>query len=102
MIEPVINALEPLVNAELARARAEYGATFASMHEGFGVLAEEVQEAEEALHMVDVYKDVLLHMIRIGAPVDKIALEVEAYALEAAAELVQVAAMCRKMSDCRG
>lgn len=101
MIEPIVTAMQPLVTAELRRAQAEHGAEFCSPHEGYGVICEEVQEAQEDLNNIRIMMDVMLNLIRYGADVQQIADKIERSALEGAAECIQVAAMCRKMiGDC--
>jgi len=87
-----------LVEAELARAVAKYGKTFASIHEAYAVILEEVEEAGEPFEAVKMMLSLAWNSIKFNHAdyaKDKIKLA-KRYAIEAAAELIQVAAMCEK------
>lgn len=70
------DAISDLVSWEAVQAQRKHGESYASHNEGYGVLAEEVQEASDELG--DALK-------AIGRT-----------AVNAAAEAIQVAAVCRK------
>lgn len=84
---------------EYVRACAAWGDTFVSLHEGYGVIAEEVQEACEEQERVMTTLGDLLHKIRTGNPddVENVCGRIDRYARLMACEAVQVAAMARKM-----
>lgn len=87
-----------LVACEADRARDLHGRTYASHHEGYGVLAEEVQEAEEELSELRDSMQHLLRYIRVSCdPGIRLTLSaIKDSAIRAAAELTQVAAVCQK------
>ena len=93
----VENLIPALVEAELRKAN-ELNPPFHSMHEGYAVLLEEVEETEEALKSVKSYLEMIWHYIRWNKP--EVALqmtkELEARANHLAAEAIQVSAMTRK------
>ena len=66
---------------------------------GYGVLAEEVQEAGDEVDLVDAVMRQLLLAIRDEKPSSIVDLAdyIRDKAVSAAAELVQVAAMCEKL-----
>lgn len=92
--------LVQLAKAELEAANKEHP-LFASPHEGYAVLLEEVEEAEEAL--CEVKKDLKQVWLstRFGhdGSVVYVSRRVNQYALDLAAEAIQVAAMAQKMID---
>ena len=95
----LVCAMDTMADREYARAGAIHGMEFASASEGFGVIAEEVQEAHECMELVGSVMHQLLKAIR--AEDAKAIRDVSAYimesALSCAAEMIQVAAMCKKM-----
>lgn len=86
-----------LVDAELKEANRQ-NPPFHSMHEGYAVLKEEVEETEEALEVVKDYLASMWRNIRRDdTPCVKIAAEyLEHRAIHMAAEAIQVAAMAKK------
>lgn len=84
---------------EYVRACNEWGDVFASLHEGYGVIAEEVQEACDEQERIMTSLGDLLYKIREGSPddVENVCHRIERYARLMACESVQVAAMARKM-----
>ena len=95
----IVHPLNLLVSDELDRASKIHGAVFASPHEGYGVLAEEVQEAGDEADLIDAVMRQLLLAIREEKPSSIVDLAdyIRDKAVSAAAELVQVAAMCEKL-----
>lgn len=98
-MEALTGAVDGVADKEYARAGAIHGMTFASTNEGFGVIAEEVQEAHECMERIGAVMYQLLKAIRLD---DKKAIrELSEYILDAAingaAEIIQVGAMCKKM-----
>ena len=98
-MDSIVHPVNLLVDMEYERAKMMYGGMFANAHEGFGVIAEEVQEAaEEAEKAIDL----LSPMLRAIRADDKVKIVDKAYmirdrAVNAAAEMIQVAAMCEKL-----
>lgn len=102
MMDKLMDDVAKLVGEEKARAYEQYG-RINSIHEGFGVLAEEVQELEESSGGVvktDVMKR-LISIIRIGndAELQNALGKILTSAIESAAEAVQVAAVCCRVLD---
>ena len=95
----LVCAMDTMADREYARAGSIHGMEFKSSSEGFGVIAEEVQEAHECMELVG---SVMRHLLKEIRSEDAEAIkDISAYimesALDGAAELVQVAAMCKKM-----
>ena len=95
----IVHPINLLVSDEYDRAAKLHGAVFASPHEGYGVLAEEVQEAGDEADLIDAVMRQLLLAIREEKPSSIVDLAecIRDKAVSAAAERVQVAAMCEKM-----
>lgn len=101
MIDGVFCDINAAVDRELERARAEYGQRYASIHEAYGVLMEEMHEAQAEIRDLDDYAAALIGVIHRE---DRRALFAELdvmgnRAIQAACELVQVAAVCRKAME---
>lgn len=93
--------VEELSKDELKRANKEFP-MFHSRHEGLGVISEELWEVEEDLELIEIHADTLKVFIfndRDSNYVCEEASKLKTEALRAASELIQVAAMCRKMID---
>lgn len=101
MLDHMMEPLEILAMKECERAKAEHGHRYASEHEGYGVLAEEVQEAAEEMERVRELMGDLLRQVRYGSPMGVVLGEIRRHALQGAAECVQVAAVCDKMGAMR-
>lgn len=94
-MKELIKSIEPLVQEELNRANAKFP-QFASPHEGWAVIKEEVEEAENELENVkweleDAWKRIKDEL----EPIRRIKL-VREFAICLAAEAIQVAAMAQK------
>lgn len=92
----IISKLPALVNEELAAANAVNG-LFHSLHEGYAVLREEVEEASEALNAVKESLDMIWLGCRNNNPRWVALTEAERDALHLAGEAIQAAAMARKL-----
>lgn len=97
MIEPIMKELGPLVVSELYRANQNHP-PFHSSHEGMAVIEEEVEEAKESMECIEycirTLKSDVFHDRFDEAEAD--VKTMRRHALYAAAELIQVAAMCDK------
>lgn len=103
-MERLLKPISALAFIEAEAAKETHGATYASHHEAYGVLAEEAQEAFDELNTVKRNMDYLLRYIHAD-DVEGIRLAVDAIkakAIFAAAESVQVAAVCQKWLDMMG
>lgn len=95
----IVHPLNLLVSDELDRASKIHGAVFASPHEGYGVIAEELQEAVTEIERAQAVMYQFLkaiHEENAKATID-MADCIRDMAVNAAAESIQVAAMCQKM-----
>lgn len=99
MIRPeLIRDIKSLSREELQHANSIFP-LFHSAHEGYGVLKEEIEEAEEEIQEVRENFGILWDTIREnGLGFESIA-EIEDHAIKAAAECIQVAAMCKKYRE---
>lgn len=97
------NVLKKLAAQELARANEKYPA-FHSLHEGYAVLLEELEELREDVQQAALFKECIWQMVRCND--NKRALEfagrIRDTAIHAAAEALQVAAMAQKLIDMGG
>ena len=100
------NALETIVQAavmtELADAKRTHGERYASPHEGYGVLMEELHEATIELRDLDsLIREQLmndLHNNNLAGMICDLS-DVELLARNLASEAIQVAAVARKYSE---
>ena len=95
----IVQPINLLVSDELDRASGLHGAVFASPHEGYGVIAEELQEAVTEAERAQGVMYQLLKAIHQEKPrsIADLADYIRDVAVNGAAELVQVAAMCEKL-----
>lgn len=98
-MDNLIREMQGVVARETDRAVRIYGASYASDHEGYGVLAEEIDEAVQEAVCVASEQLLLLRAIRSDDhPGKNSALEeIRAKAILAACEYAQVAAVASKM-----
>lgn len=92
--------IKALAELELQDANANHP-QFHSLHEGYAVLLEELEEATEALEEAEAMRKILwIHVRRDDAAMaHSFAARLEKAAAELAAEAIQCAAMARKMLD---
>lgn len=97
-MQHLTNAINNIALLEATNAKQKHGTTYASHHEAYGVLAEEVQEAFYELNTAKRNMDYLLRYIHADdAEGIRLAVDaIKAKAILAAAEAVQVAAVCQK------
>lgn len=99
MMKKLIEGVGALTDQELALANKDHGDHFHSLHEGYGVLREELDEAKEERQAVGDAFGYVMYCIRTeqyDALCDTMA-DMKRHAMLAACEYIQVAAMCEKM-----
>lgn len=97
MLDKTLLELNEVVDNEFLRASKDYGTTFASYHEGYAVLLEEFEEAQTELRRLEVALRDTWTAIKIDGFSPLYSNDVKRFAVLAAAELVQVAAMAEKL-----
>lgn len=97
----LLNDVRAVADTELGRAQVNHGKHYASPHEGYGVLTEELYEADTEVAHVGVIKTWLLTALHADDREQMLnALEeLEERATLAACEYIQVAAVARKMVE---
>ena len=89
-----------LMRMERKMAQRDHGQCFASPHEGYAVLLEEVEEAEEAIDVVRNRMNRVWQRIRQDQKVSPTDMAIlKEFAASAAAECVQVGAMAWKLYE---
>lgn len=87
--------IEILVNAELARALEKYP-LFSSPHEAYAVLLEECDELELEVQAIRNHMEGAWGKVKTDADISNHITAIYRNALYAAAEAIQVAAVCKK------
>ena len=87
-----------LVEKELEAANERFPQLH-SEHEGWAVMQEEAEELREECDSIELAMEQLWHRIRDGIPTAQYVPLVEQYAVAAACEAIQVAAMAQKYLD---
>ena len=87
-----------LVEKELEVANERFP-QFHSEHEGWAVMQEEAEELREECDSIELAMEQLWHRIRDNLPTATHAALIEQFAIAAACEAIQVAAMARKYLD---
>lgn len=96
-MQELIDKVQELVAFELERANTIHPPKFNSMHEAYAVMLEEVEEMSEAVNAVLGDMKELWAQVRTDDLVCQQCLELHGDAVRAAAEMIQVAAMAKKM-----
>lgn len=98
MIDGVYADIKAAAEQELKRAKMEHGAVFASLHEAYGVLAEELFEVGVEVKAVNGYADRIVELIHRDDGIGLVSAlyTIKQRAILAACEMVQVAAVCEK------
>ena len=100
--EKASESIEQAVAYELQKIVKDHGAVYASEHEGYAVLLEEVQEASEASKDMQNKLDIVWSSIRYNFSKEAIAVQLKevAYtALALAEEAVQCTAVCERFLE---
>ena len=92
------NQVRELVAVELSAANERFP-QFHSQHEGYAVIQEEVEETREQLEAVDRYLNYLWETVKQDCPAREQAEYIKMFAINAACEAIQVAAMCQKFLE---
>ena len=87
-----------LVEKELESANERFP-QFHSKHEGWAIITEEAEELREECDSIEMAMEHIWRQIRNGIPTAQHVALVEQYAVAAACEAIQVAAMARKYLD---
>lgn len=97
------NVLKKLASQELAEA-AQIHVPFHSLHEGYAVILEEMDNLREEVQSAGVYMDHLWDQVRYDNHdrAREFAARIRDTAIHAAAEALQVAAMAQKLIDMGG
>ena len=97
-MKQLLKEMERVISSEKYRAQKEFGDHYHSAHEGYGVLCEELFEAEQETLKLDDAKDVLLADLHANATDSTIESlrSIAQFATHAACEYVQVAAVALK------
>lgn len=104
-MKQLISDVEKLTTQELTRANEKFP-LFHSSHEGYAVLLEEVQELQHDVTAIDGKYCSLVNglwcSIKNNNPSKNDVTQIKQYAIHAAAEAIQVAAMAQKFIDSVG
>lgn len=90
--------IEKLIAAELAEANEKYP-LFHSPHEAFAVLLEECDELEDATTAIKHNIEDMWERVKADGGTNNIRESIRYWAIDAAREAIQVAAMCDKMKQ---
>lgn len=103
-MEQMREEIRPLVERALAYAREKHGHDFASWHEAYGVLSEEVMEVRQELRMIEAAMGDLIHSIHDHdeAGMQEDLSVILRHAELAACEAIQVAAVVLKAKGING
>lgn len=100
-----MNAVEEkvleLVEMELAAANEKHP-PFASQHEGYAVIKEEIEEARAPINALEQHFGYAWDTIKHDASAKERVETCKHFAVWAACELIQVAAMCQKFQKLEG
>ena len=93
--------VEILTNEELERANKKFMSKFNSTHEAYAVLKEEVEEAQEEFEYMNHELNCIWDYVKRNKTENALAhmKNMKKYAINMAAEAVQVGAMCEKFID---
>ena len=92
---------EMLAVTELERANEKFDSEFHSTHEAYSVLKEEVEEAQEEFEYMNHELNCIWDYVKRNKTENALAhmKNMKKYAINMAAEAVQVGAMCEKFID---
>jgi hypothetical protein len=87
--------IQKLVNEELEEANKKYP-LFHSDHEAYAVIKEEIEECEEDIRKMEMVLSYFWSNTKRDKNSDNLIIGIKKIAMHAAAEAIQVAAMCDK------
>lgn len=91
----VENEVRELVEKELAAANERFQA-FASAHEGYAVILEGLEEANEDAKFCELYVNQIWYFVKADTNADERASALYRSAVKCACEMIQLAAMSKK------
>lgn len=99
-MDKILEKMEAAEEAEYEKILAKWG-VFHSAHEGYSVLLEEVEEAQEEMESLGADMKSFWRMIREDNDTEAVNIADMMYqdAIRGAAELIQVAAVCKKFME---
>ena len=97
--QKAIEALELAINFEFNKITTEYGDVYASNHEAYAVLLEEVEEAAEEVECIKIWMDAVWKAIKGNQDLGSGISRIKEHALDLAKEAVQVAAVCERFQN---
>jgi hypothetical protein len=97
-MQELIKSVTKLAEEETERSMIKHP-LFNSTHEGYAVIKEEVEESEQELSDVKAQLERVWYFTKLNEDVNKDMLDLKKYALNLAAEAIQVAAMAQKFID---
>ena len=99
-MDKILEKMEAAAEAEYEKILAKWG-VFHSAHEGYSVLLEEVEEAQEEMESLGADMKSFWRMIREDNDTEAVNIADMMYqdAIRGAAELIQVAAVCKKFME---
>lgn len=99
-MKELLKTVQEAVEEEIKRTKEEYGyKPFNSPHEGYAVLKEEVEEAEEEIQRIKDRLDSVWWQVREDVYPDRAIYLLKNHAELLACEAIQVAAMAQKFMD---
>lgn len=95
------NLIKRAAQREYENACKSFGKTYHSLHEGWAVLKEEVEESSTPVNRIQSLMDKLWQVIKAGDTELSLefALSIQEWALNGMMELAQVMACCQKFID---
>ena len=97
--EKAIEAIELAINFEHNKITTDHGEVYASNHEAYAVLLEEVEEAIEEAECMKIWLEAVWKSIRGDQELNIQVKKIKEHALDLANEAVQCAAVCERFIE---
>lgn len=97
--EKAVEALELAINFEFNKITADHGEVYASEHEAYAVLLEEVEEAREAYKCMKIWLKAAWRNIKANENNQLVIEKIKEEAIELIKESVQCAAVCERFLE---
>lgn len=94
-----IELVKQAIQTETDNAKRLHGKTYASSHEAFAVLKEEVEEAQVEMENINNNLEALWQYIKKNTALDGTVERIQFFADNLALEACQIAAVCRKITE---